>query len=178
MRKTLVLAVAAMSLALTGCPKKEKEKKPDVTKAGGNIEAKSGSKVSGNVEFEMAPDGRLKMTLNVQGLTPGDHGVHIHETGDCSAPDAASAGGHFNPTEMAHGAPGGPAHHAGDLGNMNANANGTGAMTMSISGLSLNEKKTSVVGKALIVHEKADDMTTQPTGGAAGRVGCVVIKAM
>lgn len=176
MRKILVLAVAAM--ALTACPKKKEEKKPEVMKAGANVEARSGSKVSGTVVFETSGDGRLKMTLNLQGLTPGDHGVHIHETGDCSAPDAASAGAHFNPESTTHGAPGSAAHHAGDLGNINANANGTGAMSVAVGGLSLNDKKTSVVGKAIIVHEKADDMTTQPGGGAAGRIGCAVIVAM
>lgn len=172
-----ILLLAAIAFAVTGCPKKEKPKEAKVTKAGANIEARSGSKVSGNVSFEEAGDGRLKMTINVQGLTPGDHGVHIHETGDCSAADASSAGGHFNPENMSHGAPGAPQHHAGDLGNINANASGTASATVTVSGLTLTGK-TGVVGKALIVHEKADDMTTQPTGGSAGRVGCAVIAAM
>lgn len=175
-KKTLVLIAAA--LALTACPKKkEAPKEPKATKAGGNLESKSGSKVIGNVQFEMTGDDRLKMTLTAQGLTPGDHGVHIHETGDCSAPDAASAGGHFNPEEQTHGAPGGPAHHAGDLGNLNATALGTANMSIAVRGLTLTGK-TGVIGKALIIHEKPDDMTTQPTGNAGGRVACAVIKAM
>lgn len=175
MKKTLVLVAAA--LALTACPKKEKPSEPKATKAGANLEAKSGSSVSGNVQFEMTGDDRLKMTLMVQGLTPGDHGVHIHETGDCSAPDASSAGGHFNPGDHPHGAPGAAERHAGDLGNINANASGTGSMSVAVTGLTLQGKK-GVIGKALIVHEKPDDMTTQPTGGAGGRVACAVIKAM
>lgn len=177
MKKILVLVAAAAALSMTGCPKKEKPKEPKATKAGGNIEAKSGSSVSGNVQFEMTGDDRLKMTLNVQGLTPGDHGVHIHETGDCSAADASSAGDHFNPDEHPHGAPGAPEHHAGDLGNINANAQGTGSMSLAVSGLALQGKR-GVIGKALIIHEKADDMKTQPTGAAGGRLGCAVIKAM
>lgn len=173
-----ILALAAMALALTGCPKKkEAPKEPKATKAGGNIEARSGSKVSGSVSFEETGDGRLKMTITVQGLTPGDHGVHIHENGDCSAPDAVSAGGHFNPENMAHGAPGAPQHHAGDFGNVSANAAGVANATVTVSGITL-QGKTGVIGKALIVHEKADDFTTQPTGGAGGRVGCAVIAAM
>lgn len=175
MKKILVLVAAA--LALTACPKKEKPKEPKATKAGANLEAKSGSSVSGNVQFEMTGDGRLKMTLLAQGLNPGDHGVHIHETGDCSAADASSAGGHFNPGEKEHGAPSSAMHHAGDLGNINANASGTGSMSIAVDGLTL-QGKTGVIGKALIIHEKPDDMTTQPTGGAGGRVACAVIKAM
>ena len=175
--RTKILMLAAVALALTGCPKKEKPKEPKATKAGANIEPRSGSKVSGNVSFEETQDGRLKMTITVQGLTPGDHAVHIHETGDCSAPDAMSAGGHFNPDKMDHGAPGAPQHHAGDLGNINANANGTANATVTSSKLTL-QGKTGVIGKALIVHEKPDDYTTQPTGGAGGRVGCAVIAAM
>lgn len=177
MKKTLVLAVAAMALTLAGCPKK-KDTKPEVTRANGVVESKSGSKVTGSVSFETSGDGRLKVTVNLQGLAPGDHAIHIHETGDCSAADASSAGAHFNPENMAHGAPGGAQHHAGDLGNINAKADGTATSTVTVSGLSLNQKKTSVIGKAFIVHEKADDMTTQPTGGAAGRLGCAVIAAM
>lgn len=179
MRKIWILAIAALPLALTGCPKKEKvEKAPEVTKAGANVESRSGSKSSGNVSFEPTGDGRLKMTLTLQGLTPGDHGVHIHEKGDCSAADASSAGAHFNPEGMSHGAPGAAQHHAGDLGNVSATANGTASLTVTVSGLSLNDKKTSVIGKAIIVHEKPDDMTTQPSGNAAGRIACGVIVAM
>ena len=175
MRKVVMLA--ALAMAVTGCPKKEKKEEPKVTKAGGNVEARSGSKVSGNVSFEETGDGRLKMTLKLQGLTPGEHGVHIHAKGDCSANDASSAGDHFNPGEHQHGAPGAESSHAGDLGNINAKDDGTAEMTISVSALELTGKK-GVVGRALIVHDKPDDFKTQPTGGAGGRIGCAVIKAM
>lgn len=174
MRKIVLLA--ALAVVVTGCPKKEKKEEPKVTKAGGNVEARSGSKVSGNVSFEDAGDGRLKMTLKLQGLTPGDHGVHIHEKGDCSAADAASAGDHFNPGEHQHGAPGAETH-AGDLGNVNAKDDGTAEMTISSAALSLTGKK-GVVDRALVIHEKADDMKTQPSGASGARIGCAVIKPM
>lgn len=175
MKKLVCLAV--LVLAASGCPKKEK-KSPKATKAGGTIEAKSGSGVHGSVTFEPSGDGRMKVTVSIEGATPGDHGVHIHETGDCSAPDASSAGGHFNPTQAEHGAPGAPQHHLGDLGNISVSAGGTGSMTITVKGLTIDDKKTGVVGRALIVHDRPDDMTTQPTGGAGNRIGCAVIKAM
>ena len=178
MRTMVVLATVALGLGVTGCPKKEKkEEAPKVTRAGGILEARSGSKITGNAIFEPTGDGRLKLTINVQNVTPGDHAVHVHETGDCSALDASSAGGHFNPDEMEHGAPGAPEHHAGDLGNMNVKEDGTGSMTVTTKSLELKGKR-GVIGKALIVHERPDDMKTQPTGGAGGRIGCAVIKAM
>lgn len=147
-------------------------------KAMGKIESKSGSKVTGEAWFNSADTGKVVLTVKISGATPGEHAVHLHEKGDCSAPDAASAGGHWNPTSMPHGAPDAAQHHAGDYGNIKVGADGTGSMNLSIAGLTVDSAPaTGVVGRALIVHEKADDMTTQPTGNAGGRVGCAVIQA-
>ena len=96
--------------------------------------------------------------------------------GDCSAPDGSSAGGHFNPDNAAHGAPSAVAHHAGDLGNIGAGADGRAEINIHASGVSLEAGNNSVSGRALIVHTDADDSTTQPTGNAGGRLACGVIQ--
>ena len=131
-------------------------------------------KVTGTVEFKEVPDG-VEVTANLEGLKKGDHGFHIHEKGDCSAPDASSAGGHFNPSKHKHGAPDAAEHHEGDLGNLTADKDGKASKTFTMKGITLGEGDTSIVGKGFIVHEKADDMKTQPTGNAGGRVACGVI---
>jgi len=131
-------------------------------------------KVKGTVAFKEV-DGGVEVTANLEGLKKGDHGFHIHEKGDCSAKDASSAGGHFNPGKHKHGAPDASEHHEGDLGNVTAGADGKATTTMTIKGVTLGEGDTSIIGKGFIIHEKADDMKTQPTGNAGGRVACGVI---
>jgi Cu-Zn family superoxide dismutase len=132
--------------------------------------------VSGTVEF-VEKDGGVLVTAHVTGLAPGDHGFHIHEKGDCSAPDGASAGGHFNPSGHPHGAPDAAAHHEGDLGNLTAGADGKADKTLTLTDVTLGDGANSAVGKGFIIHEKADDFTTQPTGNAGARVACGVITA-
>jgi Cu-Zn family superoxide dismutase len=130
--------------------------------------------VKGTVEFKETPDG-IEVTANLEGLKKGDHGFHIHDKGDCSAPDAMSAGGHFNPTNMKHGAPDGDEHHEGDMGNITADKDGKATKTFTLKGATLGDGNTSIAGKGFIVHAKPDDMKTQPTGNAGDRVACGVI---
>jgi len=144
-----------------------------VTKAVAVLSSTKGNSVSGTVTFTKVEDG-VKVVADVTGLTPGLHGFHIHEFGDCSAPDATSAGGHFNPGHMQHGAPDAAMHHAGDLGNIEADASGKAHYELVEKGLSL-EGADSIIGHGVIVHEKADDMKTQPTGNAGARVACGAI---
>jgi Cu-Zn family superoxide dismutase len=131
-------------------------------------------KVKGTVEFKDVDDG-VEVTANLEGLKKGDHGFHIHEKGDCSAPDAKSAGGHFNPEQHKHGAPDATEHHAGDLGNITADKDGKATKTFTMKGITLKPGDDSIAGKGFIIHEKADDMKTQPTGNAGDRIGCGVI---
>lgn len=133
----------------------------------------SGSQVRGVVTFTAVADG-VRVVAEVDGLTPGDHGFHIHQWGDCSAPDATSAGGHFNPTAHPHGGPVAAERHAGDLGNLTADETGKARYDRVDSHLTLTGAQ-SVIGRSVIVHEKADDLKTQPTGAAGGRVACGVI---
>ena len=134
----------------------------------------SGSKVQGVVNF-FQEFGQLRVEANFTGLTPGEHGFHIHEHGDCSAPDASSAGGHFNPAGMVHGGPMVANRHVGDFGNLKADGSGRARYSRVISNLKL-KGDASIIGKAIIVHERADDLKTQPSGDAGGRVACGVIE--
>jgi Cu-Zn family superoxide dismutase len=140
------------------------------------IEGRSGSTLSGTAEF-MSHGGMTMITVEVKGAPPGVHAVHIHEKGDCSAPDGSSAGGHFNPGSHQHGSPDAPEHHAGDLGNMTVGEDGTGSLMIHSGDLTIAPGPNSVVGRAIIIHEKSDDFVTQPTGNAGGRIGCGVIQA-
>ena len=137
---------------------------------------KTKSKVTGTIEFTEV-EGGVEVVANVEGLTPGDHGYHVHEKGDCSAPDATSAGGHFNPNNHKHGAPDAEEHHEGDFGNLTAGKDGKATKTFTMKGIALDEGATSIIGKGFIVHAKKDDMKTQPTGNAGDRVACGVIEA-
>ena len=137
----------------------------------------SKSKVTGTITFKQTDDG-VEATANIENLTPGDHAWHVHEKGDCSAPDATSAGGHFNPDNHKHGAPDAAEHHAGDFGNLTAGKDGKATATITIKGVTLDPSaSTSLIGKGFIVHEKKDDFKTQPTGNAGGRVACGVIQS-
>jgi superoxide dismutase, Cu-Zn family len=132
-----------------------------------------GNNVSGTVTFTKVKEG-IKVVADVQGLTKGKHGFHIHDKGDCSAPDGSSAGGHFNPQGMKHNGPPDMERHAGDLGNLEANAAGKAHYEYVDLMISF-EGTNSIIGKSIIVHEKADDFVTQPTGNSGGRMACGVI---
>lgn len=139
------------------------------------IEAKSGSKLSGKAVLTET-EGGVHVVLTLEGLEPGEHGAHVHEKGDCSAADGASAGGHFNPASKDHGLPGADKRHLGDLGNITIAKDGKGSLDITAPGANLKAgDPNSFVGRAIIVHAKKDD-GGQPTGNAGGRVGCGVIK--
>lgn len=137
----------------------------------------AGNSVAGALELTVVPDG-VRVHGQITGLVPGSaHGFHIHEKGDCSAPDGSSAGGHFNPRGMAHGNPIMPAHHAGDIPNQNADAQGVAKVDVVVNGVSLGSGAIDdVMGRSLIVHKDADDYTSQPAGNSGARVACGVIE--
>jgi superoxide dismutase, Cu-Zn family len=148
---------------------------PPPKQAKAELAPASKSKVKGTIEFKEVDDG-VEVTANIEGLKAGDHAYHVHEKGDCSAPDATSAGGHFNPNSHKHGSPDAEEHHEGDFGNLTAGKDGKATKTFTMKGITLADGPTSIVGKGFIVHEKADDFKTQPTGNAGGRVACGVIQ--
>ncbi len=151
---------------------------PAALKAVAQLAPTEGSSVTGTVTFEEQADGSVHVSATVSGLTAGKHGIHIHENGDCSAPDGSSAGGHFNPDGSAHGAPDAATHHAGDFGNLEADAAGKGEYHATYSFISLKPgQPNSIIGKSVIIHANEDDLVTQPTGGAGARLACGVIMA-
>ena len=137
-----------------------------------------GNKASGTVTFYPQGD-KLRVVASVTGLTPGLHGFHVHEKGDCSAPDAMSAGGHFNPGGKPHGDAHSAERHAGDLGNITADQDGAAKLDIVVDGLSVSAgAPNSVVGRAVVVHANPDDLKSQPAGNSGPRVACgVVIQA-
>jgi Cu-Zn family superoxide dismutase len=145
------------------------------TKAVAVLHATQGNSVEGKATLSKA-EGGVKVNVHVTGLTPGKHGFHIHEFGDCSAADGASAGGHFNPSSESHGAPGDAQRHTGDLGNIEANAEGVADLEY-IDSRAAFDGANSILGRGVIVHAGADDLKTQPTGNAGGRLACGVIGA-
>jgi len=139
------------------------------------VDAKSGSTLTGSAEF-YENDGMIILVLKVQNAPPGVHAVHLHDVGDCSADDGTSAGGHWNPTAVDHGAWGGEAFHLGDIGNFEVDETGAAEHTFNTDLWSIGSGDANdIVGRAIIIHEKQDDLTSQPTGAAGGRIGCGVV---
>ena len=166
------LTLIAAGLLTVGCATHSPETKTATT----TLQPTKDNKVTGTVNFTQKGK-HLTMVANVQGLAPGLHGFHIHEKGDCSAPDATSAGGHFNPNNHAHGTSHVAGGHAGDMGNLTADAAGNAQLTLELDGVEVSTNSNGIVGRAVIVHAKPDDLTSQPVGNAGARVACGVIAA-
>jgi len=171
MAKWVVLVMLIMGVGLVGCSRKEGHGVS--SKAIAVMNPTEGSKVKGIVSFEKTGKG-VHLVANIEGLSPGPHGFHIHEFGDCSSPDAGSAGGHYNPGDMPHAAPTVEKRHAGDLGNVEADKSGRARLEITDKVLAL-EGPHSIVGRSVVVHAQADDFKTQPTGSSGARVACGVI---
>jgi Cu-Zn family superoxide dismutase len=140
------------------------------------LEATKGNSTTGTVTFTQQ-GGKVLVNAQVTGLKPNaEHGFHVHEKGDCSSGDGMSTGGHFNPGGKPHGHGGAaPEHHAGDMPNLKADANGKASVTFSLATITVGSGATDVIGRGLIVHRDADDYKTQPTGNAGPRLACAVI---
>ncbi len=169
-----------LSLALLGAacrqpapPPAEAPAAPEISRAVAVLHPTEGSQVEGVVQFTRTAEG-IRIEATVSGLTPGRHGFHIHQWGDCSAPDATSAGGHFNPTGQPHGAPDSATRHVGDLGNLEAGEDGMASYSRVDTVVAFSGPR-SIIGRAVIVHAAEDDLTSQPTGNAGGRLACGVI---
>jgi len=143
------------------------------TKAMAVLHPTKDSNVAGTVTFTKSGE-ETKIVADVTGLTPGKHGFHIHEFGDCSSPDGKAAGGHFNPTNNPHAGHDTAQRHEGDLGNLEADSSGKAHLELTDSVMTMSGEK-SIIGRGVIVHEKEDDLKSQPVGNAGGRVACGVI---
>ena len=164
--KRIVLAAAVASL-LGACASMN-----STPAASALMAPRSGSAASGTVTFSETTGG-VRLEARLAGLTPGEHGFHIHEAGDCSAADAASAKGHYNPTGRTHGHHAQGEHHSGDMPNLVANAQGDAHLTVDLKGVTLAE----ITGRSVIVHADPDDYKSQPAGNAGKRIACGVIVA-
>ncbi len=175
---TLPLAVAA-AFAATGCST-VRGWWDSMTGSGGpaataELKPTQGNTTSGRARFEQRGN-KVLVTAEVRGLKPNaEHGFHVHEKGDCSAPDAMSAGGHFNPGGKPHGHHGRSERHAGDMPNLKADAYGVATLRFESELITVAAGPASVVGRGLIVHRDPDDYKTQPTGNSGPRLACAVI---
>lgn len=147
----------------------------DAPRAAATLKPASASQAHGDVT--LVQDGeQVAVRVRVSGLAPNrEHGFHVHEKGDCSAPDASSAGEHFNPAKMQHGSPMGGEHHAGDLPSLMSDAAGNAATSFKVTGVLLGSGAADLMGKALVVHADPDDHASQPAGNSGQRIACGVI---
>jgi Cu-Zn family superoxide dismutase len=160
---------ALAALATAGCATQ-----PEPPKALAMLNPTQGEKANGLVRMTQEGD-RVVVHARVSGLGPNrEHGFHVHEKGDCSAPDASSAGAHLNPDGKPHGAPHAE-HHAGDLPSLKADAGGVAATSFEVKGTLLGAGAADLIGKALVVHADPDDYMTQPSGNSGRRIACGVI---
>jgi Cu-Zn family superoxide dismutase len=180
MKTKIVIAVLAAVALVSACQTTPEEP----LRATAQLKPTKGSKVFGEVSFEQVGD-KVRMLVVVQGLKPGEYGFHIHEVGDCSAHDAMSTKGHFNPFGKPHGYWGDAERHAGDLPSIlvpkgdkkRPNKAGRAKLDVTLDQITLQPGPGNIIGRGIIVHAQPDDYTTQPTGNAGARLACGVIQA-
>jgi superoxide dismutase, Cu-Zn family len=168
----LICIVAPVVSLLAACAST-----PDAPlRATAQLQPTKGSKTFGEATFEQVGD-KVHVVIYVQGLKPGqEHGLHIHEVGDCSSGDGMSTKGHFNPYGKPHAHAGTPERHAGDLPSLKAAKNGRAKVDAMLDVITVGPGPASVIGRGLIVHADPDDFNTQPTGNAGARIACGVIQ--
>jgi Cu-Zn family superoxide dismutase len=172
------IAISAAALALAGCAKDRGEVGQPLAQPGRSAVAvlhdAKGAEVGRATASEV--QGGLRVTLEVHGLPPGDHGAHLHTVGRCDPPDFASAGGHWNPLGAHHGAlnPAGP--HMGDLPNLVVATDGRATLGVNVPGATM-EGLLDADGSAMVVHAGRDDMMSDPSGNSGGRIACGVFQA-
>lgn len=180
------LAVAFALMLAAGCESTShaEEKKTPMKTAVARVERSkaaatqpSWGNTSGTVTFTEKGDGKVKVVIDLQGVPPGKHGFHIHEKGDLSAADLSSAGGHFNPHKHPHAGPETEMRHAGDFGNVDADVSGNVKKELTVDQITIGTGAADdIVGKSVILHAKADDLKSQPSGDAGGRIAGGVIE--
>ena len=169
----------SISILLVGCERVQQQAGllPTVPakQATAMIGSLGDSGVTGMAVFTQNGD-QITFMAEIQGAMPGLHAIHIHAYGDCSAPDGTSAGGHWNPTNVAHGKWGEGEFHLGDIGNITVGEDGMGRITLTTDLWEIGTgSDIDVVGRSIIVHVGADDFVSQPSGAAGARIGCGVI---
>ena len=167
-----IIAFAAATVLLAAC----ETIPPEAPRATAQLQPTKGNKTFGEADFEQVGD-KVRVVVFVQGLKPGqEHGMHIHEVGDCSSGDGMSTKGHFNPFGKPHANHGSPERHAGDLPSLKANNEGRANVQIDLDIITVTPGPASILGRGLIVHADPDDYKTQPTGNAGARIACGVIQ--
>ena len=170
--KTKILA-AALAAGLAACQTTPE----DAPRANAQLQPTKGSKTFGEATFEQKGS-KVHVVVYVQGLQPGqEHGLHIHEVGDCGSGDGMSTRGHFDPFKKPHGAHSSAERPAGDLPSLKAGKDGRAKVDVELDVITVTPGPASIVGRGLIVHAQPDDFKTQPTGNAGARIACGVIRA-
>jgi len=175
MRFQILLGITGLALFTAALPLAAASAKP----AHADIKNAQGAKV-GTAKITSMPDG-VKVVVKVEHLTPGEHGIHIHNVGKCEGPAFTTAGGHFNPTSAHHGVNNAetPHPHLGDLANLNVEKNGKASASFLISGVTLGDGANSLFhegGTSLVIHAKADDLKSDPSGNSGDRIACGVVE--
>lgn len=163
----LAISSLAAVVLLAGCASQAPA--PGAT---AELQGRSGSTVQGRVQFTQMAHA-VKIEVDARNVSTGEHGFHIHEVGDCSAPDGSSAKGHYNPSGSKHGHAGQGEHHAGDIPNLKADAAGVVRQSVELHGVMLKD----LVGRSVVIHADPDDYTSQPAGNSGKRIACGVIAA-
>jgi len=173
MKKLFIISLIIIAFII-GC--KTQNKTADIKKLNLTFEAKNNSGVSGTAIF-IEKNGKVTFEATLSGLKPGIHAIHIHEKSDCSSADGSSAGGHWNPTFKKHGKWGVGEYHKGDIGNFITDEKGNGNITLTTDEwcIGCGDQTKDILGKGIIVHQEADDFTSQPSGNAGSRVACSAI---
>jgi Cu-Zn family superoxide dismutase len=170
--KKLVFLSIFLVVSFAGCASMHKGPSAMAT-----LSSTSGSTATGMVHFTEMADGSVEVHATITGATPGVHGFHVHDKGDCGD-NGNAAGGHFNPMNTAHGAPTADPHHSGDFGNVTADASGKIETRFTTRSITVTSGMNSAVGHAVILHANPDDLTTQPSGNAGPRIACGVVTLM
>jgi superoxide dismutase, Cu-Zn family len=172
-KRVIALLVLAVPMLLLSAKAEEQAGKMGAKKAVAVIHGFGDHPVKGVIQF-MATDDGVEIVGEISGLKPGQHGFHIHEFGDCSSADPKCHGGHFNPDKKKHGGPTDEERHVGDLGNITANGRGVAEVRMTDRLIRLSGAR-SIIGRSVIIHAKADDLKSQPSGDAGDRIAGGVV---
>lgn len=170
-------ALALASAALASCATTPEMGEREAPSAEARLMPVPGYSLTGIARFEPAMFSRVTLRVEVTQAPQGRFAVHIHERGDCSAPDALSAGEHWNPASSPHGKYDSGANHLGDLENLNVDETGRGRIELTSREWTIGTGlPTDVLGKAIIIHEREDDFRTQPSGDSGKPIACGVIE--
>ncbi len=169
-----LICMTVLGLRTSAAAPEKSEHGTPVTKALGQLipTTKTQSTVKGTVTFTKTSSG-VHVHGEITGLTPGEHGFHVHEFGVWNE-DGTASGGHFNPTGAPHSSHSSEKRHVGDMGNIKADENGKATVDLDDDQMSF-EGPTSIIGRGLVVHAKADDLKSQPSGDAGGRLAVAII---